>query len=799
MATVSENLRNCGIKINTVVAGVQVCGSGILYLTSNLDQYNYVLTAKHIFQEDTNTPYDDSILGHIEILYSDKKLFKRLEYIKKKEVREKLVVFDQDFVMIKVNKNPEVSFRQILVSDHLTDVDQEFFAWGIFAANEEQLQKFDFGRSDSLIKRFKLFGSNEYRWLKGMSGAGLFSQSRSTLFGVITDYPNQEFQNATIDLADISFAEINVKLKSLGLVELDTDSSYHKREINKDVVDIHQAIINDTTLNLEVARKRLNSDITDDWFHDPLKYIDLLNQDYLFEQFEEYFNNNKTYAAKPAEAFYVPKKKFTLRLALVSPFMDRIMYMACVGVLAPKLDHAQIANVYSARYNHFDDRNLILNGVEQWRKLQYQLHEVASIQNTDGNFRYNCIIEIDLLNFYDNISKEMLHKKILRVCETENEKNAAEMLSMIIGRFTNKSVGLPQNSDASALLASFYLNQVDIFMQHHAPEYYRFMDDIRIFCRDKYEARKILQTFEFELRRCYLSVNSQKTEIFTIVDGTKQNIPLKSGEKRREDFTGAFDMTTTKISRYRKSKNFQYRNEAFHAAVEMLKKNLDTNTDQHDEASKKMNFALNTIAMLAAGGLEKSAFSSSIIEPIIDACAELIDRPWITNELCKVMSLMPKDIVEQYILKNLMPLVLDERYTTYAYQIYQIWMLLAKHKIDLPELKTHAVKDIEKNDDTNKAVIAAMVIYLCSVDLEYRRVILRKYSENFTHGYFQNRLALVALRSFRPEIVIGNTDATLTSSHKFSHKHKDRDLVFVSGFDEFDSENRSETEQLYSL
>src|SRR5690606_5338825 len=121
-----------------------------------------------------------------------------------------------------------------------------------------------------------------YRWLKGLSGAGLFSQSRSTLFGIITRYPNAEFQNATVDLAGISFSEINVKLKSLGLVELTTESSHFKREIRSEVVDIHQAFINDTCVDLELARKRLSTDITDDWFHDPLKYIDLLNQDYLF-------------------------------------------------------------------------------------------------------------------------------------------------------------------------------------------------------------------------------------------------------------------------------------------------------------------------------------------------------------------------------------------------------------------------------------------------------------------------------------------------------------------------------------
>jgi len=798
MATVPDNLRGCGIKICTVVKGVNVCGSGILYLTSNLESYNYVLTAKHIFQEDSETPYNEKNIGHIELLYSNGKDFLRLEWIKNKSISERMIIFNQDLIIIKVSKNPAVTFRQILVSDQLKDIDSDFFAWGIFAANEQELHKFDFGRNDTLKKRYRLQGPIDFRWLKGLSGAGLFSQSRSTLFGVITRYPNTEFQNATVDLADISFVEINVKLKSLGLVELTTESSDFKREVRSEVVDIHQAFINDTCVDLELARKRLSTDITDDWFHDPLKYIDLLNQDYLFAQFEPYFNN-KEYFASQAETFYVPKKKFTLRLALVSPFIDRIMYMACVGTLAPKLDKAQIANVFSARHNFYDPNTLILNGVEQWRKLQYQLQVVANQKDSEGKYLYNCVIEIDLLNFFDNISKDLLHRKILRICETDNDRKAAEMLQMILGRITEKKVGLPQNSDASALLASFYLNQVDIFMLHHAPEYYRFMDDIKIFCKDKYDARKILQTFEFELRRCYLSVNSQKTEILTFNDDPSVKITLQPGEKRRNDFMAAFDPQMAKIAKYRKSNNTQYKNEAFHSSIELLTKNLHASSDQRDDAAKKMNFALNTISMLAFKGLEESTFSSTVIKSIADACAELVDRPWITTELCKVLSLMPTGIVENYMLQHLLPIVLDEKYNTYAFQIYQIWMLLAKHKINLTELKNYAVKCIEKNDDTNRPVVAAMVIYMSSVDLEYRRVVLRKYEEGFTHGYFQNRIALVALRSFRPDIVIGKTEVSLEKSHEFSHKKKDRDLVFVRGFDEFDNANGEISEQLYSL
>lgn len=798
MATVPDNLRGCGIKICTVVKGVSVCGSGIIYTTSNLENYNYVLTAKHIFQEHSETPYNEKDLSHIELLYSNGKDFIRLEWIKKNSITERMIVFDQDLVIIKVSKNPSITFRQILVSDQLNDIDSNFFSWGIFAANEQELHRFDFSRNDSLVKRYRLHGPIDYRWLKGLSGAGLFSQSRSTLFGIITRYPNSEFQNATVDLADISFSEINVKLKSHGLVELTTESSHFKREIRSEVVDIHQAFINDTCVDLELARKRLITDITDDWFHDPLKYIDLLNQDYLFAQFEEYFNN-KEYFASQAETFYVPKKQFTLRLALVSPFIDRIMYMACVGTLAPKLDNAQIANVFSARHNFFDPNTLILNGVEQWRKLQYQLQDVACQKDSDGKYIYNCVIEIDLLNFFDNISKDLLHSKILRVCETDNDRKAAEMLRMILGRITEKKVGLPQNSDASALLASFYLNQVDIFMQHHAPEYYRFMDDIKIFCKDKYEARKILQTFEFELRRCYLSVNSQKTEIFTFNDDSSGKTTLQSGEKRRDDFKGAFDLQTAKIAKYRKSNNTQYKNEAFHSSIKLLTKNLHVTNDQSSDSAKKMNFALNTISMLAFGGLEESTFSSTVINSIADACAGLIDRPWVTTELCKALSLMPKWIVEEHMLRYLLPIVLEEKYNTYAFQSYQIWMLLAKHKINLTELKKYAVKCIEKNDDTNKPAVAAMVIYMCSVDFEYRRVVLRKYKEGFTHGYFQNRIALIALRSFRPDIVIGKTEPSLEKSHEFSHRKKDRDLVFVRGFDEFDNEYGEISEQLYSL
>src|SRR5690606_22993724 len=514
---------------------------------------------------------------------------------------------------------------------------------------------------------------------------------------------NDKFQNETIDCVPIKFSDINFKLKSLQKVQLDTQSSRYKKEIHNEVVYIHQAFINDTCLDLELARKRLLSDIEDDWFHDPLKYIDLLNTEYLFEQFKDHFGKNN-YEAKKAEKFYVPKKQFTLRQALISPLMDRIIYLAAVGVLAKNLDKAMISNVYSARYNNYSENQLIINGVEQWKKMKFKLDETANKKDSIGNYLYDCVIEIDLLNFYDNIHKNLLHDKLIRVCETPNEISAANLIKEVLYNISTKDTGLPQNSDASALLASFYLNQIDILIVNTAPEYFRFMDDIRIFCRDKYEARRILQKFELELNRCHLSVNSQKTKIYSFVD---DNIPPDDGNIHRANYNNSFDFDINKLHKLRKSDNYNYLNEAFHLSIKLLHENLASeDINSSEESARKLNYALNTFEILGKKGVNLCTQDSSFEKLILVATKNLKDKPWITSQVCKVLNLIPTESLNLEILENIKEIVINESYNIYSYQIYQLWLLLSKHKYNSDDLKKFAVKQIEKNDRTNEAVIA---------------------------------------------------------------------------------------------
>ena len=185
MALVSENLKSCGIKISASIGGVPSIGSGIVYVTPNFCDYNYVLTAKHIFQEDSQTPYDSSQILNIQLFYSELKELKKLQYIKKEEVKNRLIVFEKDFLIILINKTDDIPFNQILVGENLEDSDTDFFSWGVFSANEEQIHKFMFKRNDPSIKRFEMTSKIEESYLSGMSGAGVFIDGKNILYGII--------------------------------------------------------------------------------------------------------------------------------------------------------------------------------------------------------------------------------------------------------------------------------------------------------------------------------------------------------------------------------------------------------------------------------------------------------------------------------------------------------------------------------------------------------------------------------------------------------------------------------------
>ncbi|EHM7983047.1 RNA-directed DNA polymerase [Elizabethkingia anophelis] len=802
MGLISENLKECAVKVTAKIAGVPSVGSGVIYQTPSSYNYNYILTAKHILTEESTQEFDITKVNNLKIEYYSNKQFETLAYYKNQDLNlnNNLIIFENgDLIIIKINKKTGINFPSILVSDSLEDDEITFSSWSIFKANENTLSPFKYNRSDPSLRRIELTSKVTREFLEGSSGSGVFIYNKNILFGIISNYPHENFENATIECCDITFESINIKLKKLGFITLDDKESFLKREINGRIVEIYSAQINNSYLNLNLAQKRVKSDIFDDWFYDSLQYVDLLTPDYLFTQYNKYFYNN-IYKASLAEKFYVPKNNFTLREAYIMPLIDRIIYMATVGELAEIIDDSLIPNIYASRFNKANGDSLLINGVEQWIKLKYKISEELKEKDNNDEYRYNCILHVDILNYFDNIDKSLLIEKLKRVAINDNQLNCISLLENFLSKYSEKSNGLPQNNEASALLATFYLNQVDTFMQNHTLAYYRFVDDIKILCKDKYEARKYLTMLEQELKRCQLSVNSQKTKIIEIKEDKYSGVKNEySDENMRCSHHKIFSLELDQIKAFSKSYNYQNKNSAFHAAIDLLNKNIQIDGNENDDEARNLKFALSTIEHLGKSKIHLLTDKSTFYTTLRTAVIALRDKPWITHQVCKILSLLEINEFKINFLDILKEHVKNEKFNIYSYQQFQIWLLLAKQKVFEKDLVQFASQKIEINDKTQKATTAAMLLYLSTVDKNFKRILLRKMQEGFTDGYFQDRAVLIALRSFNLiDPPIGNIHQSLRDSFKFTNKLGTKDLVHYHDI-EISDNNSDIIEQLFSI
>ena len=173
---------------------------------------------------------------------------------------------------------------------------------------------------------------------------------------------------------------------------------------------------------------------------------------------------------------------------------------------------------------------------------------------------------------------------------------------------------------------------------------------------------------------------------------------------------------------------------------------------------------------------------------------EQVNAPSHTPLICRLISSIGswRDITE--INRAIKKLLLREVGSIYEWQAYHLWMLVAYLRYNDSELIRYAVDEIEKNDETRRVEVAAIIIYIVTINPEYARVILHKLRDGQLHGYLQFRCAMIALRSLDQQVVdeevskaIGNDSLCLC--HKFLNGKKDKPLVFFHQISSFLMEN----------
>ena len=121
------------------------------------------------------------------------------------------------------------------------------------------------------------------------------------------------------------------------------------------------------------------------------------------------------------------------------------------------------------------------------------------------------MVVADISAFYENIDLPRLASDLRRI---GIDHEIITLLSSCLNRWAEpRGKGIPQGYSAADILAKLYLDPLDQTLHTEGFRHLRYVDDIRIFCRDEIEARRALLRLSELLRARGLNLQSAKTHV----------------------------------------------------------------------------------------------------------------------------------------------------------------------------------------------------------------------------------------------------------------------------------------------
>ena len=157
--------------------------------------------------------------------------------------------------------------------------------------------------------------------------------------------------------------------------------------------------------------------------------------------------------------------------------------------------------------------------------------------------QYDWVIDMDIKDFFDNISHELILKALDKVVEEKWVKMYCKRwLEMPVQKIDGTIVakegrGTPQGGVVSPLLANLFLHYAfDMWITRKYPEisFERYADDIILHCHTKVEAEEILLQITQRMEQCRLELHPLKTKIVYCKDYKRK----ESHKQVQFDFLG---------------------------------------------------------------------------------------------------------------------------------------------------------------------------------------------------------------------------------------------------------------------
>lgn len=213
---------------------------------------------------------------------------------------------------------------------------------------------------------------------------------------------------------------------------------------------------------------------------------------------------NASYQPPVLNGYLIDKKSGGQRLLMVPPFWDRVMQRSFAQVLSAKLETIMDPHSYG------------------FRKGRSRITAKFDIQLAyrEG---YRWVYETDIKDFFNQLD---INKLMIRLqglfyhdpCLIWIEKWMRASLSFE-KKIYQRTIGLPQGSPLSPVLANLFLDDFDNDMKAHGFRLIRFADDFVILCKSKEQAEQAALKVEHSLLEHGLTLNKEKTAITTMAQG----------------------------------------------------------------------------------------------------------------------------------------------------------------------------------------------------------------------------------------------------------------------------------------
>ncbi|MEL6802908.1 MAG: group II intron reverse transcriptase/maturase [Bacteroidota bacterium] len=211
-----------------------------------------------------------------------------------------------------------------------------------------------------------------------------------------------------------------------------------------------------------------------------------------------------SYQAPPVLEVKIPKGSGQTRSLGIPTVGDRIAQEVIRSYLSPRLESEFVSNSYGYRPGR-------------------SAHEaLASVR--ENVQRYDWVIDLDISNFFTEVSHDLMLRALSRHLEVEET-----WVGMYIQRWLSapifkedgswcyhEGLGTPQGGVISPLLSNLYLHYaLDKWLGTTYPgqRYTRYADDVIIHCSSLEEAEEILSSIRERLSACHLRLNESKTRI----------------------------------------------------------------------------------------------------------------------------------------------------------------------------------------------------------------------------------------------------------------------------------------------